>query len=67
MEQDKLMVYQIDGSTGGELAASRVYSETPDEFMYGNMFGYVVRDKAGAVSGLRLSLGRISTELVKDS
>jgi len=67
MEQDKLMGYQIDENTGVELEASRVYSETPDEFIFGDLFGRVVRDKAGAVSGLRLSLGRISTELVKDS
>jgi len=67
MEHEKLMGYQIDKNTGVELGASRVYSETPDEFIFGNMFGRVVRDKAGAVSGLRLSLGRISTELVKDS
>lgn len=66
MEQERLMGYKIDENTGLELEASRVYSGTPDEFMFGNMFGRVVRNEAGTVSGLRLTLGRLRTELVKD-
>jgi hypothetical protein len=66
MEQEKVMGYKIDRNTGVELEASRVYSETPDEFIFGNMFGRVVRNEAGVVSGLRLSLGRLSIELVKN-
>ena len=66
MEQGRLMGYQSDTKTGLESESSRVYFGAPDEFMFGNMFGHVVRNKTGAVDGLRLSLGTLRINLVKD-
>ena len=56
-----------DKSDTSAVEKLRIYPKSGEEFIFGDMFGRVVRGKNDQVTELKLSLGRKRVDLVKNS
>ena len=63
----KLLGTRKDKSDTYAVEKLRIYPKSGEEFIYGDMFGRVVRGENDQVTELKLSLGRKRVDLVKNS
>ncbi len=62
----QLMGVRKDNGDASAIEELRIYPESPEEFIFGDMFGHIVRGANNDVTALKLSLGRKSADLVKE-
>ena len=63
----QLLGTRKDKSDTSAVEKLRIYPKSGEEFIYGDMFGRVVRGENDQVTELKLSLGRKRVDLVKNS